>query len=118
MHLQHKMPDSYGHAKDFFDKSLTDGQKNKTRGLVQYTNQSKTKPQADDLLIFDGSIYNRYGHVAIISSVSENEIEIVEQNPGPFSKSRETISLDNTNEKWKINDERVLGWLRKETANK
>ena len=113
-HLQHKMPDSYGHAKDFFDKNLTDGQKNKKRNLTQYSNPSQTKPKIDDLLIFDGTIHNKYGHVAIISDVTENKIEIIQQNPGPFAKSRKTISLDKINGKWKINNERILGWLRKE----
>jgi len=116
-YLQHKMPDSYGHAKDFFDKTLTDGQKNKQRNLTQYRNPSQTKPKVDDLLIFDATISNKYGHVAIISKVTENEIEIVQQNPGPFGKSRINIPLENINGKWNINNERVLGWLRKETIN-
>ena len=113
-HLQHKMPDSYGHAKDFFDNDLTDGQKNKRRDLTQYTNPSQTKPQIDDLLIFDGTVYNKYGHVAIVSNVTEGKIEIIQQNPGPFAKARETILLDKVNGKWKINNKRILGWLRKE----
>ena len=116
-HLQHKMPDSYGHAKDFFDKTLTDGQKNKQRDLTQYKNPSQTKPNVDDLLIFDATISNKYGHVAIISKVTENEIEIIQQNPGQFGKSRVNIPLENINGKWNINNERVLGWLRKETIN-
>lgn len=33
-HLNHKMPDSYGHAKDFFDNTVTDGQLNKKRNLI------------------------------------------------------------------------------------
>ena len=36
--LNHKMPDSYGHAKDFFDPDVKDGQKNEQRNLFQYTN--------------------------------------------------------------------------------
>ena len=116
-HLQHKMPDSYGHAKDFFDKTLIDGQKNKQRDLTQYTNPSQTKPNVDDLLIFDATISNKYGHVAIISKVTENEIEIIQQNPGPFTKSRVNIPLENINGKWNINNKRILGWLRKETIN-
>ncbi len=111
--LKHKMPDSYGHAKDFFDKKLSDGQRNKQRNLTQYTNSSNTKPKVDDLIIFDGTISNKYGHVAIISRVTDKEIEIIQQNPGPFSKSRKTFSLDNKNGKWKINNERILGWLSK-----
>jgi len=49
------------------------------------------------------------------SNVTENEIEIIQQNPGPFSKSRETISLDNADGKWEIKNKRVLGWLRKDS---
>jgi surface antigen len=113
-YLNHKMPDSYGHAKDFFDKSLQDGQKNKKRDLTQYSNPSLTKPKVDDLLIFDGSTFNRFGHVAIISKVNENSIEIVQQNPGPFGKSRETFRLINNEGKWEIKSNRILGWLRKE----
>jgi surface antigen len=113
-HLNHKMPDSYGHAKDFFDNTLTDGQKNKKRNLNQYSNPSQTKPKVDDLLIFDGTTFNKYGHVAIISNVTDNEIEITQQNPGPYSKSKETFSLDNKDGKWEIKNKRILGWLRKD----
>ena len=73
----------------------------------------QTKPKVDDLLIFSGTIFNRYGHVAIISKVTENEIEIIQQNAGPFRKSRELFTLDNQNDKWEIKNNRVLGWLRK-----
>ncbi len=113
-HLNHKMPDSYGHAKDFFDQTLTDGQKNKQRNLTQYTNPSQTKPKIDDLLIFDGTTFNKYGHVAIISNVTDNEVEIIQQNPGPYKRARETFSLDSKDGKWKIHNKRILGWLRKE----
>jgi surface antigen len=112
--LNHKMPDSYGHAKDFFDKSLLDGQKSIKRNLNQYSNPSATKPQVDDLIIFDGTTFNKYGHVAIISKVEEDEIEIIQQNPGPFSKSRVTIDLNHNDGKWEIENKRILGWLRKE----
>ena len=113
-HLNHKMPESYGHAKDFFDKSLADGQKNKQRNLTQFTNPGRSKPKVDDLLIFDGTPSNEYGHVAIISKVTDDKIEITQQNPGPYSKSRESFPLIKKNEKWEIKDNRVLGWLRKE----
>ena len=61
-----------------------------------------------------GTASNKYGHVAIISKVSENKIEIIQQNPGAFTKSRKTISLDKTNGAWKIKNKRILGWLRKD----
>ncbi len=99
--------------KRFFDNTLKDGQKNKKRDLTQYTNPSITKPKVDDLLIFDGTKFNKFGHVAIISNVTEKEIEIIQQNPGPFSKSRETFTLDNKDGKWEINNKRILGWLKK-----
>ena len=108
------MPDSYGHAKDFFDNTLKDGQKNKKRDLTQLTNPSDTKPNVDDLLIFDGTTFNKYGHVAIVSKVTEKEIEIIQQNSGPFSKSRETFQLDYKDGKWEIKNKRILGWLRKD----
>lgn len=44
----------------------------------------------------------------------DNEIEIIQQNPGPFSKSREVFSLIQKEGKWIINNDRILGWLRKE----
>src|SRR5690554_8191105 len=112
-HLNHKMPNSYGHAKDFFDHTVTDGQLNKKRNLIQYRNPSQTKPKVDDLLIFGGSIFNKYGHVAIVSNVTDSDIEIIQQNPGPFSESRESYRLDYKDGKWEIKNERVLGWLRK-----
>ena len=113
-HLKHKMPDAYGHAKDFFDSEVKDGELNSKRNLIQYTNPSKSKPQVGDLVIFSGSVLNRFGHVAIISKVSEDEVEIIQQNPGPFSSSRENFTLETNNGNYKIDYKRLLGWLRKE----
>ena len=113
-HLNHRMPDSYGHAKDFFNKKLGDGKRNVRRNLIQYTNPSRSRPKEDDLLIFDGSTFNSYGHVAIVSGVSEDEIEIIQQNPGPMGSSRDRISLKHIGGIWKIGNNRILGWLRKE----
>lgn len=112
-YLKHEMPDSYGHAKDFFNKTLADGKYNKQRNLTQYTNPSQTKPKVDDLLIFDGTTFNKYGHVAIVSKVVDDEIEIIQQNPGPNGKSRVTFKLKNKNGEWTIKNDRILGWLRK-----
>lgn len=112
-YLKHEMPDSYGHAKDFFNKTLADGKYNKQRNLTQYTNPSQTKPKVDDLLIFDGTTFNKYGHVAIVSKVMDDEIEIIQQNPGPNGNSRVTFKLKNKNGKWTIKNDRILGWLRK-----
>lgn len=113
-HLNHRMPNSYGNAKDFFDKTLMDGQINGKRNLTQYTNPSQSKPQADDLLVYDGTTFNKYGHVAIVSKVTDNSIEIVQQNAGPISKSRAAFGLEYQAGKWQIKNSQILGWLRKD----
>ncbi len=112
-HLGHKMPDAYGHAKDFFDKSVTDGALNPKRALLQFTNPSASRPQPDDLLIFKGHLLNRYGHVAIVSKVADDKIQIIQQNPGPGGTSRETIPLLQKEGKWQLEHGRIVGWLRK-----
>ena len=81
---KHKMPDSYGNAKDFFDASVTDGELNKQRNLLQFTNPGKSKPEIGDLIIMNGHAGNPYGHVAIVSGVTKSELEIIQQNPGPL----------------------------------
>jgi len=112
--FNHKMPDSYGHAISFYNKKLADGDFNKQRDLTQYSNPSISKPDKSDLIVMKGSLFNRYGHVAIISKVTDIEIEIIQQNPGPFSPSREVFKLTKTIDgKWKIESDRILGWLRK-----
>ncbi len=113
-HLHHKMPDSYGNAKDFFDSKIKDGDKNRKRDLIQYTNSSITKPKVSDLIVFSPSFFNKFGHVAIISKVSDNQIEIIQQNPGPYGKSRVKLTLQEKDKLWRINDPKTLGWLRKE----
>lgn len=113
-YLQHEMPDSYGNAVDFFDKELADGSISTKRNLLQYSNPSTTKPQVNDLIVFDGTLMNRYGHVAIISKVYENKIEIVQQNAGSSNSSRGEMKLQYADGKWYIVSGQLLGWLRKE----
>ena len=111
-HLGHKMPDAYGHARDFFDKNLEDGDFNAKRGLIQYSNPSQTKPQPDDLIVYSGTLSNKFGHVSIVSNVGEQDIEVIQQNPGPFGASRVHFPLHFEHNRWKIANERILGWLR------
>jgi len=112
-YYNHKMPDSYGHAKSFFQPHLADEKLNVNRGLYQFNNHSSTKPQIGDLLIFDGTIFNKFGHVAIVSMIKENSIEIIQQNAGPFNSSRSIIEFKYKEGKYSIMDHRILGWLRK-----
>lgn len=112
-YYHHKMPDSYGHAKSFFDKQVADGKLNKARDLGQFENGSSFKPEVGDLLVFDGHVFNRYGHVAIVSKVEDGMVEIIQQNPGPFQSSRVQLEIREEQGKWTYLDDRVLGWLRK-----
>src|SRR5699024_11163535 len=112
-HYNHKMPDSYGHAKDFFIEGLSDGAFVKRRNLYQYSNPGKTKPKEGDLLVYGPTAFNAYGHVAIVSKVKRNKIEIIQQNPGAYVPSREIYGLKNSGGKWAIDHGNIKGWLRK-----
>lgn len=108
----HRMPDAYGHAKDFFDASLADGQWNARRGMAQYVNGGMTRPAAGDLIVFRPWLFNRYGHVAIVASVSNDSLEIAQQNPGPWGKTRAVYPLTVKDNCWFVEHRRVPGWLR------
>ncbi len=112
-HYSHKMPDSYGHAKEFFQHGLPDGRFNTKRGLYQFTNPSNSKPQVGDLLVFGATPGNQYGHVAIVSKSGSEYIEIIQQNPGMGNPSRVNIPLGNDTGSWNIFGKHILGWLRK-----
>lgn len=114
LHLHHYMPDTWGNAKDFFDRRLPDASYNESRALVQYANPSLKKPAVDDILVFDGTLSNRYGHIAIISAVFEDHIEIIQQNAGPHASTRERIALEYRDGRWQVQHRRALGWLRVE----
>ena len=108
------MPNSYGNAIDFFDKKLFDGEYNSERGLLQYNNPSSVKPAINDIIIYRANLFNRFGHVSIISNIKENELEIIQQNSGPFGNTRETMTIENDSGMWIIKNRRIIGWLRKE----
>lgn len=112
-HLKHKMPDSYGHAREFYNSDFGDGELNTKRNLFQFKNGSMYKPEVKDLIVFDGHELNPYGHVAIVSKVGENFIEIIQQNPGPEASSRDRFEIYQKGGKWFVSDDLALGWLRK-----
>lgn len=112
-YYQHKMPNSYGNAIDFFNQNLLDGSLNTERNLTQFTNPSFTKPKVGDLIVMDKTFFNSYGHVCIVSNVDTNYVEIIQQNGGTFSETKEGFKLEYKNDKWFINNGRILGWLRK-----
>ena len=108
----HKMPDSYGHAKDFFNIKYGDGAFNKERGLKQYTNPSSARPKKEGLLVYGPTPYNRFGHVAIITKVSDSTVECISQNLGQNNGTRRSYTLNRTsNGTYSIDDPYILGWL-------
>ena len=107
----HKMPNSYGHAKDFFDISINHGDYNRSRGLIQFRNAYDMSPQIGDILVYDAGEMSLYGHIAIISKVEDDYIEVVQQNWG--EKSRQILPLVKYDKYFTIADYDVLGWLRK-----
>lgn len=108
----HQMPDSYGHAKTFFDQTLPDGALNKQRALLQYHNGSNTMPAPDDIIVYAPSLFNPYGHVAIVAQVNPYAVVIAQQNAGPVYSSREAIPLSLQDNRYRLGSGRVLGWLR------
>lgn len=113
-HLNHKMPNTFDHAKDFFNSEIKDGEINQERNLFQYQNGSQSKPAVDDIVVYDASYFNPFGHVAIVSHVLEDEIVAIQQNAGKFSNSRAIIPLVKEEKVWKLDNNRILGWLRKQ----
>lgn len=106
------MPDSYGNAVDFFDARTPHGKINRKRGLLQFRNGHGEPPRPGDIVVLAATGSNPFGHVAIITGVTKESVEIIQQNPGPFGSSRENFKVSG-NGHWRINNDRVLGWLRK-----
>jgi hypothetical protein len=112
--FNHKMPNAMGHARDFFSPAVPDGELNKDRLLLQYRNGAGSRPLPDDLIVFAPWALNRYGHVAIVSQVGDDFIEVIQQNPGPFGSTRERYPLALHEGRWRVGHDRLLGWLRRE----
>lgn len=109
----HRMADSYGHARDFFDQKLADGALNPARGLSQFANGGVSLPQPEDILVFGPSLLNPYGHVAIVAEVNPYAVVVIQQNAGPVLSSREAFPLQRlANGGVRIADARIRGWLR------
>ncbi len=107
-YLEHPMPNTYGHAKHFFNPEVIDGAMNTQRNLRQFKNGGVFRPQVNDILVFEG---REYGHVAIISRVLRDEIEITQQNVGRSSRHR--IKLLHKKGRYYLMNRSALGWLGK-----
>lgn len=104
----HEMPDVWGHAKDFFDESIAQGRLNPARGLLQFRNGGDVYPKTGDLVVFTNG---GFGHVAIISRVTTNEVEVIQQNV--LGHPRQKFPLTWTPASFQIGDSyQPAGWLR------
>ncbi len=108
--LKHEMPDTYGHAKDFFNRELRDGDFNKRRNLYQFINGGVFKPAADDIVVYDG---DDYGHVAIITEVGEDYLMLIQQNVG--TATRHKIPFAKHDNHYYIMNRNVIGFLGRRT---
>lgn len=106
----HEFPSSYGNAKDFFDKNLYDNSYNAKRGLQQYRNVRYIPPQVGDIVVYDGTSKNPYGHVAIVAEITQDSVELIQQNVR--MESRVTLPLKEYEGIYTIADYEILGWLR------
>ena len=105
------MPEVWGHAISFFDHGIKHGKLNKQRGLLQFHNGSKDLPKQYDLMVFP---YSKYGHVAIVSNVTDKYIEVIQQNMKLETRERyPIIRFDQTIRIGKGN-RAPIGWLRKQ----
>ncbi len=110
-HYKHKMPNTYGHAKQFFNPELPDRKYNSSRGLYQFSNGSMYPPDPGDILVFDGNDENPYGHIGIVTMNKDNVVEMIQQNVGQSTRS--SFQLLKRHNKYYLADSNVLGWLRK-----
>lgn len=106
--FQHKMPNVWGHAKDYFDPQIEHGQTNSERGMLQFHNGENEKPRPHDLLVWNSG---KYGHVAVITEVDEDSVTVVQQNV--LNRPKQTFTLAENNGNWLIAAENnPAGWLR------
>lgn len=96
--LNHKMPNTWGHAINFYNPHIKSGSLNVERNLIQYKNNGVEKPKKYDLIVME-TRGTKYGHVAIVHSFKDNTVTIIQQNT---RHKRGKIKLNKL----------VKGWLR------
>ena len=107
LHLHHRFS-TKGHAKHYFDEGTPHGARNKSRGLIQYRIGKEVKPEVDDILVCP-KIPPGSGHVAIITKVEDNRLQIIQQNKLP---AQEWITIERQASSWRLSWD-CAGFLRK-----
>ena len=106
--LNHKMPDVWGHAKNFFDTRVEHGALNARRDLIQYRNGGNIKPAIDDIIVFSDTLY---GHVAVVTDVNNDCIKVIQQNIE--GKPRQVFRMKEESGLFQVFAPRTPdGWLR------
>ena len=102
-----RLPDGMGSAASFFDTDTPQGALNERRGLMQFRQGGMDPPIAGDVVVFGG---DDDGHLAIVASVGDDFVEVVQQNAAP---PRERLPLARGGGAYRIRGGRpALGWLR------
>ena len=105
---RHRMPNVWGHAKSYFQVGLDHGALNEGRGMLQYHNGGDVVPSPGDLLVWNEG---PYGHVAVVSKVNGNSIEVAQQNIK--GKPYEILSMTRHGKGIRVGgDQGPAGWLR------
>jgi surface antigen len=76
--------------------------------LKAYPNGGTVAPQPDDIIVWGGG---EFGHVAIITAVRDNAVDVIEQNSDPNTAYRTVTKSGNTFPP--EGNYYVKGWLRK-----
>lgn len=113
--FNHHMPEVMGHATSFFDQTVPHAQFNVARCMWQYRQGENEAPRPNDLLVFANDMY---GHVAVVTEVGPDYVEVIQQNI--LGKPRERLPLDRT-DGFKVfrasGTIAAAGWLRLPTAS-
>ena len=107
----HKMPYTYGHAKELFDESLPDRKLNHKRGLYQFVNGSEYRPLPGDIVVFGPNHKNPFGHTGIVTVSVGKKMEIIHQNVG--ESTRELFIVTEIGGRFFVVDPDIKGWMRK-----
>jgi hypothetical protein len=112
--LNHEMPDVMGHAASFLDPDIPHGELNPARGLVQYYNGRNEAPRPDDLMVW---AQDQYGHIAVVTRVTDEEVEVIQQNIPRGSRLRLNLSLREDRVIVGEGQWMPIGWLRLERSH-
>ena len=108
----HKMPQDKGHAGTSSCPGWTMARSIPSAACCNTAMATATR-RGKYLIVFAPWVFNRYGHVAIVSRIGPDFIEIIQQNPGPFGDARERLPLLMEHGVPRVGHQQVLGWLRR-----